>query len=69
MNEVHNENLWSFKLGSQERMKVHLWFFEGFQRRGRQDSPNLIKENFIRLPFASAQGIIATKNILKLAYS
>ena len=37
-NEVNNQNLWDFELGSQESMNVPIWINIGFQQRDRQDS-------------------------------
>ena len=50
-----------FELGSQESMNVPLWIFIGFQQKDRQDSQNLKKYTFCRLPVISAQGIFETE--------
>ena len=47
-----------FELGSQETMNVPIWIIIGFQQRDRQDSQNLNKDTFCRLPVTSAQCII-----------
>ena len=58
MNQVKNQNLWNFELGSQECMNVPIWTIIGFQQRNRQDSQNLNNDTFCRLPVVSAQCII-----------
>ena len=54
MKEVNNQNHWNFELGSQESMNVSIWIIKGFQRRDRQDSQNLNKDTFCRIPVVSA---------------
>ena len=61
MKEVNIQNLWNFKLGSQESMNVPIWIGISFQQRDRQNSQNLNKGTFCRLPVFSAQGIIGTE--------
>ena len=61
MNEVNNQNVWNFELGSHENMNVPIWIIIGFQQRDRQDSQNLNKDTFCRLPVVSAQCIIGTE--------
>ena len=61
MKEVNNQNVWNFELGSQENMNVPIWIIIGFQQRDRQDSQNLNKDTFCRLPVVSAQCIIGTE--------
>ena len=61
MKEVNNQNLWNFELGSQENMNVPIWIIIGFQQQDRQDSQNLNKDAFYRLPIVSAQCIIGTE--------
>ena len=68
MKEVNNQNLWNFELGSQESMKVPIWIIVGFQQRDRQDSQNLNKDTFCRLPVVSAQCIVWTENFLIRVY-
>ena len=41
-------------------MNVPIWINIGFQQRDRQDSQNLNKDGFRRLPVTSAQCIIGT---------
>ena len=63
MKEVNNQNPWSFKLRSQESMKVPIWFIIRFQQQDRQDRQDqkLSIDTFCRLPIVSAQCIIGTK--------
>ena len=61
MEEVNNQILWNFGLGSQESMNVPIWITIGFQERDRQDSQNLHIDTFCRLPVTSCQCIIATE--------
>ena len=59
--EVNNQNLWNFDLSSQENMNVPICTNIGFQQQDRQDSQNLNKDTFCRLPVVSAQCIIGTE--------
>ena len=61
MKEVNNENLWTFKLGSQENISVPIWIIIGFQLWDRQDSQILNNGTFYRPPVSSAQCIISTE--------
>ena len=63
MEEVNNQNLWILGLGCQENMNVPIWMIIRFQRRHRQDSQNLNKVIFCRLPVVSAQCVVGTKKI------
>ena len=47
MRKKNNQNLWNFKLGSQEIMSVPLWTIIGFQQRDRQESQNLNNDIFL----------------------
>ena len=60
-NEVNNQNLWDFELGSQESMNVPIWIIISFQPQDRQDSQNFNKDTFCRLLVVSAQCIIGTE--------
>ena len=63
MKGVKNQNIWNFKLCSQESMNVPIWIIIGFQQRDSQYSPNLNNNTFCRLPVPSAQlKICAEKN-------
>ena len=61
MEEVNNQNVWNFKLGSQENMNVPIWIIIGFQQQDRQYSQILNNDNFCRLPVVSAQCNIGTE--------
>ena len=61
MQEVNNQNLWRFDLGSEENINVSIWIFIGFQQQDRQDSQNLNNDAFCRLSVVSAQCIIGTE--------
>ena len=56
------EKLWTVDLGTQEEIYVLQWIIVGFQQSDRQDSQNLIKDAFYRLPATSAQFICGTEN-------
>ena len=58
MEEVKNQNLGKCELGSQEGMNVPIWIIFGFQQRDRQDSQNLNKDTYCKLPAVSAQCIL-----------
>ena len=60
MEEVINQNLWNFEIGSQESMNFPVWIYVGFQQRNRQDSQVFTNEFFCRLFVTSAQCIIGT---------
>ena len=61
MEEVNNQNVWNFELGSQENMNVPIWIIIGFQQQDRQDSQNLNNDTFCGLPVVSAQCVIGTE--------
>ena len=60
MNEIKNQKLWIFELGSQESMDIPIWIDIGSQQQDRQDSYNLNNDTFCRLPVVSAQCLIGT---------
>ena len=62
MKQVSNQNLWNFKLGSNENMIVLIGIFIGFQQRALQDSKNLNNNTFCKLSVTSAQAFIGTEN-------
>ena len=61
MEEVDNQNVWNFELGSQDNMNVPTWIIIGSQQQDRQDSQNLNNDTFCRLPVVSAQCVIGTE--------
>ena len=61
MKEVDNQKLWNFALGSEESMNFSIRVFIGFQQRNRQDSQDLNKDTFCRLPVTSAHSVIRTQ--------
>ena len=61
MKEVITQNLWTFKLGTQEGINVPIWIIVGFQQTNRQDDQNLIKDTFYRPPVTSAQCTFETE--------
>ena len=67
MKEIYIQNLWIFKLGSQESMNDPLWMNVVFQQRDRQDSQSVNIDTFKRLSVISAQCIIGTENYLDAA--
>ena len=61
MEEIYNQKLWNFEMGSQKSMNAPIWIFKGFQQRDRQNSQNLNNYSFCRLPVTSAKCIICTE--------
>ena len=61
MKEANIQNLWNFELNSQESMNVPIWVILCFRQQDSQDSQNLNKETFCRLPVVSAQCVIGTE--------
>ena len=60
MEEVNNQNIWIFELGSHKNMNVLIWMIIRFQQRDRQDSQSLNTDSFCWLPVVSAQCVIGT---------
>ena len=61
MNDVKNQNLWNFELGSQESMNVLTWNITRFPQRALPDSLYLNNDTFCRLPIVNAQCIFGTE--------
>ena len=61
LKDVINQSLWNFELSGQESMNVPIWIFIACQKRALQDSQNLKKDTFCRLPLTSAQCNIGTE--------
>ena len=61
MKEVNIQNFWSFELGTQEGINVHVWIFRVFQQNDRQHDQNLNNHTFYSMPVTSAQCIIGTE--------
>ena len=57
---MNNQNLWNFKLGSQESMDVPVWSIIGFQQRDRRISQILKNDTFCGLPITSCQCTVGT---------
>ena len=53
MKEVMNQSLLNFELGSQKGMKVFVWIIIVSQQTYRQNSQNVNKNTFCRLPVTS----------------
>ena len=67
MEEMDTQNLWTFELGTQERINFPKWIIIGFQQKERQDSQNLAHDTFYEPTVTSAQCIIGTeKNLIPL---
>ena len=60
-NEVNNQILRNFDLGSQDNLSVPIWIFVGFKQRDTQGSQNLNNDTSFRLPVTSAQCIIGAQ--------
>ena len=50
-------------------MNIPIWIFIGFRQRDKQDSQNLNKDTFCRLPIVSAQYIIGTEKIPMVVFN
>ena len=61
MKEVNTQNLWTFKLGTQEGINVPIWVFVAFQQNVRQNDPDLNNDTFCRPLVTSAQCIVGTE--------
>ena len=61
MKEVNTQNLWTFKLGSQEGINVPIWIFVAFQQNDRQNDQNLNNDTFYRPLVTSTQCTIGTE--------
>ena len=61
MKEVNTQNLWTFKLGTQEGINVPIWIFVAFQQNDRQNNQKLNNDTFCRPLVKSAQCIIGTE--------
>ena len=61
MKKVNIQSLWSFEIGTHERVNIPIWIIIGFQQKGRQDSQYMNKDTFYRPPETSAQCIIGTE--------
>ena len=61
MQEVKAQNFCTFELGTQERTKVPIWIFVGFQQREWHDSQKFNNGTFNRPSVTSAQCIIGTE--------
>ena len=66
--EVSNQNLWNFKLGSQENMNVPIWIIIGFQQQNRQNRQNLNNDFFLGCLLLVLNVLLARKNILIQVY-
>ena len=60
MGKVNAQNLWTFELGTQEGINVPIRVNIGFQQREKQDSQNLNRDTFYRLPVTSAHYPVST---------
>ena len=61
MKEINTRNLWSFELGTHDRLNISIWIIIGFQQRERQDSQNMNNVTFYGPPVTSAQCIVRTE--------
>ena len=60
LKELNTQNFWTFELGTQGVVNVHIWVFVVFQQSDRQHDQNLNNDTFYRLLVKSAQCIIGT---------
>ena len=56
--EVNTQNFWTFDLCTQEGLNFSIGIIVGLQQRDKQDSQNINKDTFYKLPVTSAQCII-----------
>ena len=62
LEQVKTQKLWTFELGTQERIKVSLCVVVGFQQSDREHDQNINKDkHFYGRPATSAQCIIGTE--------
>ena len=61
MKEVNTQNIWSFELGTQEGINVHIWIIVSFQQSDQQNDQNLNGVTFYRPPVTSPQCSIGTE--------
>ena len=61
MKQVNSQNLWNFKIGSQETINVPILSVIGFQQRDKRNSQNLNNDTFCRLRVASCQCTVGTE--------
>ena len=61
MKEAKNQNLWIFKLRSQEITNVSIWIIIRIQQRDRQNSQKWKNDTFCMLPDTFAQRIAGTE--------
>ena len=59
--ELNTQNVWTFELGTQEGIHIHIWYLVGFQQRDRQDLQSLNNDTFYRLSITSAECLIGTE--------
>ena len=61
MQKVENRKKWQFQTGVEEGINIPIFKKIGFQQQDRQNSQNLNKGTFIRLPVTSAQCLMESE--------
>ena len=61
MEEVKNQKVWIFHIGTQEGINILIYINNGVQQQDRKDSQNLNNDSFCRLTVVSCQDFIGTK--------
>ena len=62
MKELRAQNLWNFKMGTQEGINVPVWFFVFFKQSAREIDQKLNNDTFCRLPVISRQCFSENEN-------
>ena len=61
MQEVKNQKVWQFHLGTEEGINIPIFIIIGFQQHDRENSQNLNNDTFCRSTVTSAQCIIGVE--------
>ena len=61
MQEVKNQKMWQFHLGTEEVVSIPIFIIIGFQQQDRENSQSLNNDTLCRLPGTSAQCIIGNQ--------
>ena len=66
MEEVNNQNLWTFELGSQKNKNVNIWLIIGFQQNALQDSQKLNIDTLVGCLLRVLKVFIGTENYIQM---
>ena len=68
MQEVENQKVWQFHLGTEEGVSIPIFIIFGFQQQDRENSQNLKNDTLCRLLVTSAQSIIGNQKLPDSAF-